>query len=237
MTWHDGRGNLSFLTNDQRIAGLVKTWTDTERYLAPKCIDDIDTPEFRKFIEKIEEDELEKSALTALAADAEQEDAEERDHDCLDSIDVDEDVGGDQENIQEQEKAMLEEIPLPGTPLQEQARRQLWLKLPRIARTAIRRMHTQFGHVPNAVLKDLLRAAKCPDEYVQACEHFKCDHCTRTKKLPKQTSKVSMPKPYVFNHSLGIDVNFIKDYGGKEGHVFSSLIFTFFPFYKSNGYF
>ena len=63
MTWHDSRGNLSFLTNmDPPSAELVKSWTDTDRYTAPKCIYDIDTPEFYKFIEQIKKDKLTKTA-------------------------------------------------------------------------------------------------------------------------------------------------------------------------------
>ena len=56
MTWHDSRGNLSFLTNDPKAAELVKSWTDTDRYTAPKCMYDIDTPEFYKFSEQIKKE-------------------------------------------------------------------------------------------------------------------------------------------------------------------------------------
>ena len=78
MTWYDGRGNLSFLTNDVAAAERVKSWMDTDRYLAPRCMEDIDTPEFQKLIEQINEDKAEKECLTALAADAEQEAMHER---------------------------------------------------------------------------------------------------------------------------------------------------------------
>ena len=44
---------------------------------------------------------------------------------------------------------------------------------------------------------------------------MRCTECERTKKLPTQTSKVSMPRPYTFNFALGIDVNYIADCEGR----------------------
>ena len=35
-------------------------------------------------------------------------------------------------------------------------------------------------------------------------------------KLPKQTSKVALPRPYIFNHAVGIDVNYLTDSDGVE---------------------
>ena len=71
-------------------------------------------------------------------------------------------------------------------------------------------MHRQFGHPSSTVLVHILRAARAPPEYIQACRHFRCDACEDNK--PKhQSTKVALPKDYVFGRNLGIDVLEIKD--------------------------
>ena len=54
--------------------------------------------------------------------------------------------------------------------------------------------------------------ARCsgPPEYIQACRHFRCDACEDTKPKP-QSTKVALPKDYVFGRNLGIDVLEVKD--------------------------
>ena len=111
---------------------------------------------------------------------------------------------------------MLEELSFPGAPLNEAQRRKEWLKIPRAARAAIRRLHSQFGHCPKETLRDILKGAKADSMLIQACKHFKCEDCETTKSLPRQTHKVSLPKPSEFNHTIGIDVNYLPDSEGTE---------------------
>ena len=89
-------------------------------------------------------------------------------------------------------RRMLEEIPLPGTPVGEAERRKEWLKIPRPARAAIWRLHNQFGHCPKTVLVEILKNSKADESFIRAAKHFSCDDCSVTQKLPKQTSKVSV---------------------------------------------
>ena len=71
-------------------------------------------------------------------------------------------------------------------------------------------MHRQFGHPSSTVLVQILRAARAPPEYIEACRHFRCDACEDNK--PKhQSTKVALPKDYVFGRNLGIDVLEVKD--------------------------
>ena len=110
----------------------------------------------------------------------------------------------------DREKDLLDAMPLPGTPVDEAERRRAWIALPLRVRTAIRRMHRQFGHPSSTVLVQILRAARAPPEYIQACRHFRCDACEDNK--PKhQSTKVALPKDYVFGRNLGIDVLEVKD--------------------------
>ena len=97
----------------------------------------------------------------------------------------------------DREKDLLDAMPLPGTPVDEAERRRSWMTLPLRVRTAIRRMHPQFGQPSSTVLVQILRTARAPPEYIQACRHFRCDACEDNK--PKhQATKVALPKDYVF---------------------------------------
>ena len=87
------------------------------------------------------------------------------------------------------------------------------LALPRRARIAIRRLHRNFRHLPRNALLQMLRAARVPKEYIDAAKVHKCDVCTATKP-PAPLKKVSPPKPYTFNHEVGVDVFEIKDTAG-----------------------
>ena len=105
----------------------------------------------------------------------------------------------------EQEEDMLSQLPLPGVPKDERARRKAWNAIPQRYRAAIRRLHKQFGHCPRGVLIALIKAAKLPSIYLEAARTYKCNACETVTK-PPQTSKVALPKPYVFNHTVGIDI-------------------------------
>ena len=110
----------------------------------------------------------------------------------------------------DREKDLLDAMPLLGTQVDEAERRRVWIALPLIVRTAIRRMHRQFRHPSSTVLVQILRAARAPPEYIQACRHFRCDACEDNK--PKhQSTKVALPKDNAFGRNLGIDVLEVKD--------------------------
>ena len=110
----------------------------------------------------------------------------------------------------DREKDLLDAMPLPGTQVDEAERRRFWIALPMRVRTAIRRMHRQFGHPSSTVLVQILRAARASPECIQACRHFRCDACEDNK--PKhQSTKVALPKDNVFGRNLGIDVLEVKD--------------------------
>ena len=61
---------------------------------------------------------------------------------------------------------MLDEVDIPGLPLEESERRRQWRKLPQRVRIGVRRLHHQFGHVPRKVLINLLRAATVHEEHL-----------------------------------------------------------------------
>ena len=110
----------------------------------------------------------------------------------------------------DRERDLLDAMPLPGTPVDEAERRRAWTAPPLRVRTAVRRMHRQFGHPSRNVLVQVLRAARAPPEYIQACRHFRCDACEDTKPKP-QSTKVALPKDYVLSRNLAVDVLEAKD--------------------------
>lgn len=86
------------------------------------------------------------------------------------SLEIDEDYAADDDMVEAEIRVreLLEEMPLPETNLDERAWKEQWLKLPRTARAAIRKMHEQFGHCRKGPLIEILRASKSPEEYIDA---------------------------------------------------------------------
>ena len=108
-----------------------------------------------------------------------------------------------------EEEDLMEEPPLPGVTSDEQTRKDARLRLPRPARAAIRRIHMQFGHVKKGPFMEILKATKWPPKYLEATKHYRCKNFEYTEKRPFQHNNVSMPRPYVFNHTTGMDINFV----------------------------
>ena len=130
--------------------------------------------------------------------------------------------GTDLDDIVRQEEEMLENIPLPGTPTEEAERRKEWLKIPIRVRTAIRRLHIEFGHCPKSVLVPLLRAGGMSKEHIRAAQLYKCAACQNTAQQP-QSKKVSLPKPYELNEIAGIDVFELRDASGMYYDILNAV--------------
>ena len=61
--------------------------------------------------------------------------------------------------------------------------------------------------MPVSAMKEMVRKANAPTEYIAAAHNFRCKSCGVTTDR-KQTSKVSIPKilNYAFNIAIGVDV-------------------------------
>ena len=78
-------------------------------------------------------------------------------------------------------------------------------------------MHEEWGpRMPVSAMKEILRLAKAPKEYIAAAQNFRCKSCDVTADR-KQTSKVSVPKVlnYAFNIAVGVDVFDLHDITGQ----------------------
>ena len=119
------------------------------------------------------------------------------------------------ERMFDQEGEMLEEIPLPNLPMDERERREQRLKLPRATRIAVRKLRRQFGHVPNRLLIQILRASNAKADFIQAARTLRCEGCDAVHPKP-QTQKVTPPRPLSFNDSVGVDIFEVKDANGER---------------------
>ena len=127
---------------------------------------------------------------------------------CIDDPTGDPDIQlpeGVEEMLQKEED-ILEQIPMPGVPGDEKARRKVWLEIPRRARVAIRKMHQEWGHMPKTVMINIPKTAKAPKEFIEAATNMLCPSCVVSQRK-KQTAKVGPPRfNYRFNHEVGVDV-------------------------------
>ena len=81
----------------------------------------------------------------------------------------------------EEELIDKKKSPLPGSDSKE--KRSKWYSLPHKIRAAVRKLHRQWGHLPAAALKSILRAGKAPEEYIAACDSLICNPCLRKRDL------------------------------------------------------
>ena len=158
----EGEGDIRFVTSSNDINAIMRDWIikDDDQFHVPKCVDSLyDDSFFPVFEAMCREIKLTNNALAAFPAEMVDELINEREQfgSSMDAIYDETDVGevpvGAQTHGEEQEIAMIEEIPLPGFPKNEAERRAKWARLPRRVRAAIRRLHVMLGHKPRNVLE------------------------------------------------------------------------------------
>ena len=185
---------------------------------------DLEAVEFADVLGAIAEDHHLTRCAQVCFTGAEEDQAERHDHGTIDEVLGDQDMeeGEDVLDEADREADLLEQIPLPGHPESEKERPPSWLRLPRRARVAIRRLHRNLGHLPREALVRMLRAARAPQDYINAAKAFRCLGCDNTKPKP-QTHKVSPPRPYTFNHEVGVDVFEIVDSLGMRFSILNAV--------------
>ena len=229
---YDGQGNITIWTNSEAAASVVERWIWTDsKYRAPRCLADVQDESFARSLRQIiNQSALDFEVKTAFPAEFHEEEQAEQvpidvpeteDH-ATSSRATPSRTPMDAQDALEREADMLEQIPMPGVPKDEYERRRKWLTLPRKARVAIRKMHNELGHVSISVLLNILRASRADKDMIDAAKLFKCIHCENNKPAP-QTSKVALPKPYVFNFYIGVDVFELHDAAG-DSHSFFNIV-------------
>ena len=220
-----GRGDVSFAANEGHIKELLTRWiSSSTHWCAPRTLTELTQPEFQELFRSMcDSCHAHVQAYVAFPAEMTiEENAEDADV-MLDEPDDDGRLLPEEvEKAAGKDQEFLDSIPIPGVPEQEANRRRQWLKIPRKARAAIRKMHAEWGHMPNSVLKNVLKIGKADADMIRACDFLRCEHCEMAKDNP-QTNKVGPPHNYVFNHECGVDVFDLHDYEGKP-HQFLNIV-------------
>ena len=71
-------------------------------------------------------------------------------------------------------------------------------------------------------LVQMLRAARAAQDYIGAAKTFQCQACDNAK---PQTHKVSPPRPYTFNHEVGVDVFEIVESVGMRFSILNAVFY------------
>jgi len=186
MTRWNGPGDLTIWSKDSHLFEPIYQWArKKDKYQAPRSHDDVvRDSEAEEILGKISEN-ICNEVVHEFAFPAESRETELED---LGTLDQPDDAGEDEQEelppgIKEAEEAfdkeeeMLEALPLPNLPKDEITRKEMWLRIPRAGRIAIRKLHRQFGHCPNRVLVEILRASGAKAELIQAARILRCPGC------------------------------------------------------------
>ena len=217
-----GIGDISFISNDEKLSDSFEGWTSNSYPdMAPRSFDDVLSGDIMEWLSVYARDQA-KMALVASAfpGSIEEESAPLEAFDTVEGgqdramMDVTEDAI--------QQETELDEADIPNLPIKEAERTAGWRSLPQKVRIAIRRLHRQFGHVPQKVLLNLLRSARVSKQYIDAVKYFRCVECEESAP-PRTGHKTSLPNRYEFNYALGIDVLEILDADGAKYQVLNMI--------------
>ena len=217
-----GIGDISFISNDEKLSDSFEGWTSNSYpEMAPRSFDDVLSGDIMEWLSVYARDQ----ATMALVASAFSGSIEEESVplEAFDTVEGEQDramMDVTEDTIQQETE--LDEVDIPNLPIKEAERRAGWKSLPQKVRIAIRRLHRQFGHVPQKVLLNLLRSARVSKQYIDAVKYFRCVECEEN--APRRTGhKTSLPNRYEFNYALGIDVLEILDADGAKYQVLNMI--------------
>ena len=159
--------------------------------MAPRSFDDVLSGDIMEWLSVYARDQA-TMALVATAFPGSKEE-ESTPLKAFDTVETEQDramMDVSEDSIQQETE--LDGVDIPNLTITEAERRAGWPKLPQKVRIAIRRLHRQFGHVPQKVLLNLLRSARVSKEYLDTAKYFRCFECEEP--APRHTGhKTSMP--------------------------------------------
>ena len=210
-----GIGDISLYSNDKGLQGDFEGWcTNSYPYMSPLNFDDIFAQDFVTWIRHTAENQVATSLISQVAFPS----TEIGDGGTFDQVESPQDFALMDPSEAITEETKLDEVNIPGLPLEESERRAKWRAVPQRIRVAIRRLHRQFGHCPKKVLVKVLRTAKIDKSYIDAANFHRCNQCEDAQPR-RHAHTVSLPDRYSFNHALGVDVFECLDAGGTKYQV------------------
>ena len=169
-------GTLAFFCNCPMTLESLRLWAHERTLGIPRSVEDLETVEFADVLSAIAEDQHLTRCAQVCFTGTEEDQAKQRDHGTIDEVLGDKDMaeGGDVLEEADREADLLEQMLLPGHPESEKERLASWLRLPRRARVAIRRLHRNLRHLPREAHVQMLHAARAPQDYTSAAKTFRC---------------------------------------------------------------
>ena len=216
------RGDLSISGIGPKISEVLPVlvaWSESYGW-TPRCFEDTKHVDFWHTCEQISEG-LYLDSFTRYCFTGDQ-DTDPEDEELISdaemakaSNEVDEGKGA--YTPAEREQLILESMTFPGAPATEAERRAAWRALPQRVRVAIRRLHKAFGHLPGAVLTQVLKQARASPQFIQAAKLHRCKACLDTAPVPRHhpVSSDSL-YPREFNNTVGLDCLEVKDSQGNR---------------------
>ena len=217
-------GDLAVFCNNTAKLECLRLWAHERTPGIPRNVEDLETVEFADILGAIAEDHHLTRCAQVCFAGTEEDQAERHARSTIDEVleDQDEDEKGDFLEEADQEADLLHHIPLLGHSESENERLASWLHLLRRAHVAIRRQHRNLHHLPREALVQMLRAVRASQYYFNAAKTNRCQGCDN-RKPRTQTHKVSPPRPYTFNHEVGLDVFEIVDSVGMRFSILNAV--------------
>ena len=152
-----GIGDISSYGNEKGLLDDFEGWyTNSYPYMSPLTFDNIFAQDFDTWIRHAAEHQVATSLVSQTAFPS-----IEGDNGTFDQVESPQDFAL-MESSQEAtaKETQLDEVDIPGLPLEESERRAKWRAVPQRIRVPIRRLRRQFGHCPKKVLVNLLTTAK-----------------------------------------------------------------------------
>ena len=122
LQWIDGQGNISCLVTPELEEMITQWMNERDWWEAPKTTANVFMEEFQELVD-LTRHEVATMQCSRHAFPAEMNAEENLKLGTIDCVDGPEDSGHTAEELLALERSMLEEIPLPGTPVGEAARR------------------------------------------------------------------------------------------------------------------
>ena len=156
-----GIGDISFISNDEKLSDSFEGWTSNSYpEMAPRSFDDVLSGDIMEWLSVYARDQ----ATMALVASAFPGSIEEESVplEAFDTVEGEQDramMDVTEDTIQQETE--LDEVDIPNLPINEAERRAGWRSLPQKVRIAIRRLHRQFGHVPQKGFAESFEISSC----------------------------------------------------------------------------
>ena len=216
------RGDLSISGIGPKISEVLPVlvaWSESYGW-TPRCFEDTKHVDFWHTCEQISEG-LYLDSFTRYCFTGDQ-DTDPEDEELISDVEMakasnEVDEGKGAYTPAEREQLILESMTFPGAPATEAERRAAWRALPQRVRVAIRRLHKAFGHLPGAVLTQVLQQARASPQFIQAAKLHRCKACLDTAPVPRHhpVSSDSL-YPREFNNTVGLDCLEVKDSQGNR---------------------